>query len=232
MNDQTRVFTAALIASVCGALTAEGSTITLNACRPKGTNQDFAGRALEVSAETQGVTCGVVPHVLPAPLWIDGRNDIFFSFNGNPHYFGRATLLGDYQVHQNYKGPVLNECRLYEISPDAGVQVQQSEQASIPYPSVHIEGILLFPLPVLKRRLSATLEISLNDTAWARSSCVQDQIRLPRSEWEAVATDGDSDSPACDRFLQVLPDEYFHRTKRIDSEGRVTACANGILRAR
>jgi hypothetical protein len=232
MKYPTRSLTAVLLASFCAALAAEGGTTTLNACRPKGTNQDFAGRHLEVSAETHGVSCGVTPHVLPENLRIDGRNDILFTFNGTPHYFGRATLLGHYEVPQNYKGPVLNECRLYEISPDADVQVRQSEQVGIPYPTVQIEGILLFPLPVLKRRLSITLEISQNGIAWARSSCIQDQIRLPGSEWEAVATDGDSDSPACNRFLQVLPHEYFHTAKRIDSQGRVTECANGILRAR
>jgi hypothetical protein len=232
MKNPIRLTAIALVASLGLVPAAKGGALTLNACRPLGSGQDFSGRILEVTADAEGMTCGVVPHVLPVSIQVDARNDVYLPFRGSLHYFGRAQLLGHYQVPRNYRGSVLNECRLYEIFPDADVQVRQSERAGIPYPSVHLDGMLLLPLPVLKRGLNATLEFRLNGHSWASSSCVQDQIRLPRGEWEAVPTEGDSESPACERFLQVLPDDHAHVTRSFDSQGKVVSCAHGILQAK
>lgn len=222
-----------LILSLVGpsgtVLGADVGKFTLSACRPKGTHQDFTGRVLEVAAETQGVQCGVIPHVLPATLRIDGRNEVFFDMNGKKNQFGSATLLDHYRVPDGYKGPVQNECSLFEISPDSDIQVNQSERAGIPYPSVLIEGGLLFPLPVLKRKLGVTLTVSLDGTDLISSSCVLDQIRLPRGGWESVATQRDGDTPACNRFIQVLPDDHSWKYTFHDTNGKLTYCAHGIL---
>ena len=223
------IFLLPLLLSITPGHTAEPEKITLAACRPRGTTREFTGRLIEVSSVTPGNKCGVFRHLLPDWIYVDEQNQVSVASHGQRAIFGRAVTLGKYQVLPNHKGPVHNECNLFELFPDPKTLVETAEETGFPYPTLHTEGGMFFPLPVLKRRLTASLSLRIDDINWSSVSCVQDQVRYQNGDWTTATTSGETDTPVCWLYRQPLPVEYARMTERSDSKGQVTNCDYGLL---